>query len=252
MRNNKFVIITNQRSGSNMLVSMLNSHPEIMCYGELFRVTPDWMKREGYQGALSVLDEVDPKFKDDNYRFSHPEKFVKAVFNLDRGPKLCGFKLHLHQHPEYIARLIKEQEWRIVVLQRDNKLAQYSSHKIAKATGQGIAKRGELIKRAKVEFIPNEFARFLSKENKKWDDVYEKLNKSVRQYVSVSYTDLVTKAHLKQMLAYLDVPTSFNLESQTNKRNSSNILSRFTNPDIVKKEMLALSRNAWLQEKFDK
>ena len=31
---NKFVIVTTPRSGSNMLVGMLNRHPQIKCLGE--------------------------------------------------------------------------------------------------------------------------------------------------------------------------------------------------------------------------
>lgn len=34
MNKNKFVIVTSQRLGSNMLVSMIDSHPQIRYFGE--------------------------------------------------------------------------------------------------------------------------------------------------------------------------------------------------------------------------
>lgn len=34
----RFVIVCNGRTGSNMLVSYLNSHPEILCFNEVFHL----------------------------------------------------------------------------------------------------------------------------------------------------------------------------------------------------------------------
>ena len=91
MNKNKFVIVTSQRSGSNMLVSMIDSHPQIRCFGELMRVTPDWMKRDGYRGVLRMLEKVDPVYRDDTFRFAHSHDFVNAVFSLAPNRQLYGF-----------------------------------------------------------------------------------------------------------------------------------------------------------------
>ena len=82
---NQFVIVTAPRSGSNMLVGMLNRHPHIKCLGELMRPTPEYMLRTGYRDVLTVLEKVDPKFKDDDYRLSNAESFVREVFSLFPG-----------------------------------------------------------------------------------------------------------------------------------------------------------------------
>ena len=82
----KFVIITNQRSGSNLLVSMLDDHPQIKCFGESMRITPQWMKEQGYRGVLEILGKVDKVYKDDRYRFAYPYEFVRTVF--DTAPAL--------------------------------------------------------------------------------------------------------------------------------------------------------------------
>jgi len=43
----KFIIITRSRTGSNLLISLLNSHPEIEAYGEMFNqlhgLTSEWI-----------------------------------------------------------------------------------------------------------------------------------------------------------------------------------------------------------------
>ena len=104
----KFVIITNQRSGSNLLVSMLNSHPEIKCFGELMRATPRWMKKKGYRGVLTVLEKVDEAYRSDAHRFAQPGEFIEAVFDtVTNHFKLLGFKIHLKQHPSFLLDLIQ-------------------------------------------------------------------------------------------------------------------------------------------------
>ena len=82
----KFVIVTNRRSGSNLLVSMLNSHPQIKCFRELMRATPRGMKKQGYRGVFRILDKVDDVYKNDRYRFGHPFEFLGVESSVQLEP----------------------------------------------------------------------------------------------------------------------------------------------------------------------
>jgi LPS sulfotransferase NodH len=248
---NKFVIVTNQRSGSNMLVSMLNEHPDIKCFGELMRATPRWMKKKGYRGALKVLEKVDPVFKDDSYRFGHPDDFVHAVFETStESKKLYGFKLHLGQHPEYLFQLLRNPEWKVVLLERENKLAQFSSRKISEVTGQGNAPKGTKVIRATVDFSGREFKKFLNKETKSWNEVKNELGLSERDSFQIFYTQLLAKQPIMEMLAYLGVDSVVSLEPGTEKRNPSDILSRFTNREAAATEIEKMNLTDWGREVF--
>lgn len=247
----KFVIITNQRSGSNLLVSMLNSHPEIKCFGELMRATPRWMKKKGYKGALRVLEKVDEIFQDDRHRFAHPHEFIQAVFDTaPRKRKTYGFKLHLNQHPEYLTRLIQDPDWKLVVLERENKLAQFSSSKISEVTGQGNAPKGAEVKRATVAFNAREFEKFLERERKAWNKVRSEIAASGKEAFSLRYTDLLSKKSISNMLDFLEVDASFDLEPGTEKRNPSTILARFSNGEEAAAELEKMGLSKWSREVF--
>jgi hypothetical protein len=227
---------------------MLDSHPEIECFGELMRPTPNWMKRDGYRGALRVLEKVDPAYKDDNYRFDHPYEFVQAVLETAPNRKLYGFKIHVDQHPIFLDQLIADPEWKIVVLERENMLAQYSSWKIAEHTGQGNAPKGTKVVRAKVEFSAREFNKFMNRKNKEWERFWSGLRTKGKEYFYIRYTDLLSKLVVQNMLEFLDVSPSVNLEPRTEKRNPSNILSRFSNSDDANSTLREMGYSQWAYE----
>lgn len=233
-----------------MLVSMLDCHPEIKCFGELMRITPRWMKKKGYRGALRILDKVDPAFKKDSYRFSHRMEFIKTVFETERRKNMVGFKQHLDQQADFYNKLIKDPEWKIIVLQRENRLAQYSSKKIALETGQGNAPKGTKIIRTTVKFKSHEFKKFVKSREKEWDSVFNSLRDSSKPVFQIRYTDLLSEKTIHNMLEFLEVDTSVNIEPGTEKRNSSNILSRFNNQEEVLGTLEEMGSLEWRSEEF--
>ena len=250
MSKNKFVIVTNQRSGSNMLVSMINSHPDIKCFGELMRITPDWMKRDGYRGALRILEKVNHVYRDDVYRFSHPYDFVNAVFSTAAKKNIYGFKQHMDQNSDFLYSLIKDPGWKILLLQRENKLAQYSSQKISQVTGQGNAPRGTKILRTKVEFKEKEFKNFVKRKEKEWNVVRQKLESIDEDYYTIKYTDLNSRSASGSILEFIGVDSSFQMVPGTEKRNSSDVLSRFSNPENTLKVLKQMRCSEWVEEVF--
>jgi len=118
----RFVIIGSQRTGSNHLVSLLNSHPEIVCYGELFRNRYDILKN---------IPKISENYSDINYRKSN---FISLLHYLDQLNycKTWGFKIFPEHSQKIIENLIQKNKFKIVLLQRENILAQYSSLKIVK------------------------------------------------------------------------------------------------------------------------
>jgi len=100
----RFVILTAGRSGSELLVDLLNSHPQIVCDGEIL----------GTHRAL-------------------PERFVaaRAVLARLRGAEAYGFKL-LREHvalqelgdPASYLRRLHESGVRIILLERRDMVAQ--------------------------------------------------------------------------------------------------------------------------------
>lgn len=112
----RFVILSSQRAGTTMLVHDLRSHPEVHCYGELFRrVHTGPNTYGGFRGLLpwrppgGYLDRV----------YDRPEQAVglKIMYNQLRWPLLKS--------------ALRSRDVRIVHLVRVNLLKQHVSHLVA-------------------------------------------------------------------------------------------------------------------------
>jgi hypothetical protein len=230
-----------------MLVSLLNRHPEIDCFGELMRATPDWMRRDGYRGTLRSLKHVDPKYRDDAVRFASPRLFVDELMARRATRPIVGFKLMLTQHPQFMDELIADYEYAKILLYRANPLAAYSSGKIASMTGQGTAREGMEIRRAKVTFLEDDFRRYLELRDRLYKDVRQRLTAS-GPYVEVEYLELANGTAAPRVIGFLRADISVKLQPRTIKRNSSNLLERFKNPDKVQATLAAMDAEHWALE----
>jgi hypothetical protein len=113
-----FVILCLGRTGSTHLVALLDSHPEIRCFGELF---------PHERGTLD--EEYAPHWQSD------PLEYVAALTAPVTEPAV-GFKLplgSLQAHPD-AARLVEPEDLRVVRLSRMNLLALFASRRLLAST----------------------------------------------------------------------------------------------------------------------
>ncbi|WP_286761122.1 Stf0 family sulfotransferase [Salegentibacter sp. UBA1130] len=168
----KFVIIAAPRTGSNWLVSLLNSHPEITCEGEKY-------KNIKGQSTLKIWNKI----------FSRRSKRNKYV----------GFKLLYNQPPDHqdksIWEIIKnDQDIFIIHLKRNNLLASYVSLQIGYKTGIWKENEGtktlEEKKHTKVINIdPEDCESYFSLVTDYWKEVSESYEE--HPYIEIFYEDLV-------------------------------------------------------------
>lgn len=232
-----------------MLSHMLHQHPQIACYGELMRKTQPWMLEQGYRGALRHLDKVDPKFKDDDYRFSNPYEFIEAVYSVRRRKKpVRGFKLHVDQHRRLLSSIVENPEYALILLTRENELARYSSQLIAENTGQGSARKGDKIKRVKVPFDRNDFLGFVKRSSDYIKLTKELIAESGKPVFEIRYLELTKIARISELIRFLGADDRIVPEPVTLKRNSSSILERFSNPELVLKVLEEIGHQGWRVE----
>lgn len=109
--NNKFVIFSQGRTGSNLLESLVNSHPQILCEGEILS-----------HNHVRVLY---PKWYIRGNSLSHASKLVY-------GFRLQPEQLKFHKLPiEDFFSFLLDEDWKIIYLRRENYLRQILSAKIA-------------------------------------------------------------------------------------------------------------------------
>jgi len=176
----KFIILSRGRTGSNMLATALNSHPEIYCRGECFR---EYKKRE-----TNAKKELNKTFEKEL-----PEK-IKA-----RGSKLFYYHTKntpLAKKPEkdnLVWKYIKENDVAVIHLKRRDKIKMYVSAQIASRTRYVAKCEQELIDKSKkpIKINVDVLKDWIEKTKKmeEWGDEWIKNNPSIEVY----YKDLVNK-----------------------------------------------------------
>ena len=230
----RFLIIAYRRTGSNFLVSLLNSNPEITCYGEIFR--------NRFQ-AKRKLPQIDERFYAHSQRLLDPHQlFLQIEKRQEKRTSAWGFKLMPHQVGERLTAVLDYGFDFALVLKRSNKLAQYSSDLIALETGQGIAGKNAKIKTAKVKFFARGFQRFSEEVDYQYSNVERALQIHQIPSIQLEYVDLKKSSTHKVIQQTLGVP-EMKLKSYQKKRNESTIINRFSNVDTVRKYLLDTGQN---------
>lgn len=124
-----FIILGNARTGSSMLVQALNSHPQIVCFRELFNGTHDFVdfSVDGYDNFSG---------RDRARRAEDPIAFLQERIFRDWPPDVSavGFKL-LHvqawDFAELLEHLRRDVDLYVLHLQRRNVLRTLTSLKLA-------------------------------------------------------------------------------------------------------------------------
>ena len=190
----KFLILCHPRTGSNFLVSLLQSHSQIRVNGEMF--SEDNQLYWGYSGynspRIAELKNEDPIFFIERliYRDNFP-KFVKAV-----GFKLFYFQLKQGKQ-NIIWQYLKEiADLKIIHLTRKNLFHLYVSYQIAQKTNQWdlrTKKNTQRISLLEPIFVDHEKCLQQFKLIKHWEKKYSNFfDLSSQQYCNITYENLVS------------------------------------------------------------
>lgn len=211
----KFVILFTGRSGSGLLCDLLDSHPDIKCYTELF-MSPllpaqvdEWS-----------LDQIENYFAD---RDDNPAKFLSSVWQRNAGKSIVGFKLKKDQHPDAETLLLKDRTVTKVVLRRKNFLRQYVSYLIGRQTKQYVLHTGHSKRSAKVRFDPTEFTKYCEENDRYFSSVVDTLERTGQEFIELYYEDFENASDrqdaLTPLMNALGVTSSASLKTSFIKQN---------------------------------
>ncbi len=131
----RFVILSARRSGSNLLCTLIDSHPDALCHHELFNP-------RGIFTALDLRDTATP-LHDIAARERDPIAYLSQVWRYARGHACVGFKMTPEQHPEILQAVLEDSGIAKIVLRRNNPLRALVSERIADITGRWEAYAGD-------------------------------------------------------------------------------------------------------------
>lgn len=135
-----FIILFSARTGSNMLASMLDSHPEVVCHHEIFKhARPHVAMCARVDGVALGAELLADKQK--GWRFvlktlTNPERF--RALNGKAGVKALGFKINPTVDKAQILPLLLNHSLKKVVLERADYLAAFTSLTKAEQDGTWV------------------------------------------------------------------------------------------------------------------
>ena len=187
----RFVIFTTPRTGSTLLIKSLDTHPEIMCAGEIFFFKGAVFHNE-YKYHFIKIPGIGNKL---NYVVNYPFVWLKLKGFLNRfftsnskGEQARGFKL-MHYQTYYLPGVVDylaKEKIRVIVLIRKNVLRNTLSDLRARSTGVYHNAAG-----VKVNAIPKfkvdvqelgRKMREIESFNKQLDKASEKLDRKIVYY----------------------------------------------------------------------
>lgn len=231
-----FVLFSMPRTGSSMVVSILASHPDIVCLPAIFaeRGWSDWAERAKKAQTDKVAQRMatlPEKWNDIECRTEEIGNFTAAMTGLFPEAKAVGFKQHLGSIGRETTARIVGLNWPAIVLTRKNALASYSSGKIVELTGQGSLTVRQEPRRAKAKFVALDFdnyARWLDAAYAYWQ---EEIAASGVPYMAIDYCEARNREGMERIVDFLGLRLEMLGEGRTAKRNSDDILNRFSNPE---------------------
>jgi hypothetical protein len=216
---NKFVIISRSRVGSNLLMTYLNNHPNIICDGEIIR--------EAKIKGKNILERA------------------KKCWDLD---KVSGFKLFYYhtkgKNKEELYNYIKENNIKVIHLKRKNKLRTVISSNIAMKHGwHRIKSKKDLLSLEERRF--NVSVDSLLKEIKKTEEMEKEHDKIFPNGLEVFYEEMnEIMPNVFNFLGVKNVP----LKTDMIRQNPEKLSDIIINYDEVKKALESTKYKKYLKE----
>jgi len=221
----KFVVITRSRTGSNLLISLLNSNPKIIAHGEKFSLL-------GHKNCDQIYKEIFPK----------------------KSNKIVGFKL-FYYHPndsedKSIWNTLKNnQSIKIIHLQRKNLLRSHISRLIAGKTENWASTQAKETG-LKEKQIHIDTEKLLS-DFETTNNYIKETNEAFKNHrtIEIFYEDLVNdrKKTIKRISNFLEVE-DMDLKSNLKKQNQEKIKEIVLNYEELYECLINTKHSHMLQE----
>jgi LPS sulfotransferase NodH len=222
----RFVIVAARRTGSNLLCTLLDSHPAILCHHELFnpRGIFQALSRRGEGFDLGTIAERD----------EDPEAFLDRVWREARGHPCVGFKMTCGQAEATLRRLLGDRGVRKIVLHRRNRVKTWVSERMAEHLDQWEVYDEDALAAARPRLALG--VRDLREHAARNEAFYQRVEGSLREsgqeFLRIDYEDLWTPLRRARLLDFLGVPhTDADLMPRSLKQNPRDLRDVVANFD---------------------
>lgn len=209
-----FVILAAPRTGSNLLCTLLNSHPDVLCHHEIFNPRGIFYALDRRDGSIS-LGSLDERDRD-------PLGFLERVWRWPGGYPFVGFKMTRGQCDAVLESVIEDRGVRKILLRRRNRLKTFVSEVIALETDQWEAyEPGALtVKPPKISIAVDQLRAHAQLNDDFYRRIARALENSGQTGLEVFYENVLSQAEQADILRFLGVaPVGSGLQPSSLKQN---------------------------------
>jgi LPS sulfotransferase NodH len=195
----RFVILAAPRTGSNLLCTLLNSHPEVLCHHELFNPNGIFYALEYRDGSLD-LGSMEARNRE-------PFALLQRVWEHPQGASCVGFKMTRGQDEAVMQSLIEDSSVLKILLSRRNRLKTFISEQLARQTDRWeVYTRSELAPVTPRLHVDIEAFRAHCDLNESfYQDIENALKSSGQRWIETAYEDILTASEHVRLLGFLGV-----------------------------------------------
>lgn len=239
----RFIILAAPRTGSNLLCTLLNSHPDVLCHHELFNPEGIYYALDYRDGSLQLGSMAE--------RDREPFAFLQRVWENTQGASCAGFKMTRGQNEAVMRSLIGDSEVLKIILYRRNRLKTFVSELVARQTNQWEVYAGdEHVTDAPKLRVDVQSLRAHSDLNERfYEDIRRSLQVKQQPYIEMFYENILSEPEHTRILEYLGVEaTQVRLTPSSIKQNDSDLRSLIENFQELE---MALEGSDYLAELHD-
>lgn len=208
----RFVIFAAPRTGSNLLCSLLNAHPDILCHHGLFNPGGvHWARDRRGSGDVAERDR-------------DPVAFLDTLWSSGGDARAVGFKMNRDESVAAANALLRDPGVLKILLKRRNRVRTYVSEEIARRTGvwETYDERAE----AEIPALRVEAGDLIrhSDLNAAYYAALESSLQATRQtWFETDYEALADRGEMARILAFLGVEASSALPAASYKRGPADL-----------------------------
>lgn len=226
----RFVILSARRSGSNLLCTLIDSHPDALCHHELFNP-------RGIFTALDLRDTPTP-LHDIAARERDPVAYLARVWRYARGHACVGFKMTPEQHPDILRTVLEDTGIAKIVLRRNNPLRALVSERIAEITGRWEAYAGDTghDPPPRVHIERDELDRHVQEVEIFYDSLTGVMQRSGQHWLELHYESLFDAEEQRRICAFLGLSPRA-LQARSIRQNPEPLERLLDNADALRRSL---------------
>lgn len=239
----RFVILAAPRTGSNLLCTLLNSHPEVLCHHELFNPNGIFYALEYRDGSLD-LGSMEMRDRD-------PFPFLQRVWEYAQGASCVGFKMTRGQNDAIMRAVIEDPGVLKIVLYRRNRLKTFVSEQLARQTDRWeVYEKDELASDPpKLRIDVRSLKAHCDLNDRFYQDIQNSLRSSRQPWIEAEYETILSGPEQTRLLESLGVKaTHVRLTQSSIKQNDTDLRIHIENFQELE---MALDGSEYLAELYD-